>query len=55
MRTADVDWRILSLWHAGNDTYEIARQLGLRESAVANMLPYLRDLQRETQRFEARI
>ena len=55
MRIAEVDWRILSLWHAGNDTYEIARQLGLRESSVANMLPRLRDLQRDTQRLEARI
>jgi DNA-binding Lrp family transcriptional regulator len=37
------DGAVLAMWKLGDDTNEIAKRLGLRESEVANRLARLRD------------
>lgn len=39
----DEEYGILTLWRFGLDTFEIARELGVHESAVANRLMHLRN------------
>jgi hypothetical protein len=44
-----VDARILELWRAGSDTYEISKSLWLPEANIANRLPRLLERSRQDQ------
>lgn len=47
------DQRLLSLWRARHNTWDIARICGLKESEVASRLPGIRERARQAER-EAR-